>query len=220
MDQNFISRVTTGIVAFSFFIAAFVFSNSWIVTTLFVGALAWILYYEWPSLVPYDGAYAWLLAGLYLIAPMLILLAGTLHYYNKDIPLVLYPFLVSWWHDSSAYFVGSSFGTIRITPVISPNKSLEGAVAGFIGVVVFNFIFRELFAGSLTAGLLREHFWLVSGVITLAAFGGDLFVSYLKRKAGAKDSGSLFPGHGGMLDRIDSVIFVGVTYHLWLAIWS
>ena len=137
--------------------------------------------------------------------------------------LILYLFLVVWTGDTAAYYVGRTVGRHKMAPRVSPGKTWEGGVASFIGsivigVVVFNY------AQQISMGLLRAHLlerwqgWFaptppVMQIIVLSAFInitaqlGDLVESLLKRGAGVKDSGAILPGHGGMLDRIDALLF-------------
>jgi phosphatidate cytidylyltransferase len=105
--------------------------------------------------------------------------------------------------DTFAYFVGKALGRRRLAPVLSPGKTLEGALGGLVGGALGALVVRDLMEPSLP--LLHA---LALGVL-LSALGaiGDLFESLLKRWAGVKDSGRLFPGHGGMLDRLDSLLF-------------
>jgi phosphatidate cytidylyltransferase len=105
--------------------------------------------------------------------------------------------------DTFAYFVGSSIGCRRLYPAISPKKSIEGACGGLVGSVFGALIFKYLFFGQLR---------VVDAVILGIGLGiigqiGDLFESMLKRSSGVKDSGTLIPGHGGILDRLDSLLF-------------
>jgi phosphatidate cytidylyltransferase len=124
-----------------------------------------------------------------------------------------------WAGDISAYYVGRSMGRHKLAPVVSPNKSWEGAIASVAGSVIASllvFHFRSeisgwfserytLLPGGREIGLAHM---VVLGVLTnVAAQFGDLFESALKRGAGVKDSGSLLPGHGGVLDRIDALLF-------------
>jgi phosphatidate cytidylyltransferase len=114
--------------------------------------------------------------------------------------------------DSAAYLGGRSFGTRKLSPRISPNKTVEGLVIGFVGAVVATW----------AAGLYQD--WLTHGqaLILGAAVGvtapiGDLFESAVKRDARAKDAGTLFGAHGGALDRLDAAFFTLVTgYYIWL----
>lgn len=105
--------------------------------------------------------------------------------------------------DSAAYFTGSAFGRTKLYPSVSPNKSIEGSLGGLAGSLIGGAAFALLFMPSLS---------LVAAVpvsLLLGALGqvGDLFESLLKRSFGVKDSGSLIPGHGGILDRLDSLLF-------------
>jgi phosphatidate cytidylyltransferase len=113
--------------------------------------------------------------------------------------------------DSFAYFVGSKLGKRKLYPAVSPNKSIEGALAGLIGSVVAVLIASVLFLP--IVGLIDA----VAIGLLLGLFGqvGDLFESLLKRACGVKDSGTLIPGHGGMLDRLDSLLFAfPVIYYI------
>lgn len=112
--------------------------------------------------------------------------------------------------DSAAYFVGCNFGKRKLYPAVSPNKSIEGSLGGIagsmVGVVVAKLIyFSEIgLADALLAAIL---------IGTLSQIG-DLFESLLKRSCGVKDSGTIFPGHGGILDRLDSIIFAApIAYY-------
>lgn len=112
--------------------------------------------------------------------------------------------------DSAAYFVGSKLGRRKLYPAISPNKSIEGALGGLLGSIVGAFIFKVLFLAHVENGVILLM------AIGLAVLGqvGDLFESMLKRSFKVKDSGTIMPGHGGLLDRLDSLLFVfPATYY-------
>ncbi len=106
--------------------------------------------------------------------------------------------------DSMAYFVGRKLGRRKLYPLVSPNKSVEGALGGIAGAVFGVYLSKALFLPDV--GLL-DGFAIAVGI---SVFGqvGDLFESLLKRSCGVKDSGSMIPGHGGLLDRLDSLLFV------------
>ncbi len=112
--------------------------------------------------------------------------------------------------DTGAYFVGKSVGRHKLAPVVSPGKTWEGAFGGLGAGLGFMFVARATFFPALTP-LDCALVGLASGV---AGPIGDLMESLVKRSAGAKDSGNLIPGHGGMLDRIDAVLFVGAYVYL------
>lgn len=155
------------------------------------------------------GELTLLLFGFFYISiPLghLILLRGLPHG-TRWILLVL---LMVMLNDTCAYFTGTFFGKRKLYPSVSPKKSIEGAIGGLVGSVVAAGIGHLTFvpwAGAIPLLLLG----LVAGVV---AELGDLFESLLKRSFGVKDSGSLIPGHGGILDRLDSLLFVfPLTYY-------
>jgi phosphatidate cytidylyltransferase len=116
---------------------------------------------------------------------------------------------LSWVCDSAAYFVGRAFGRTPLAPHISPKKSREGAVAGLLGSALVGLLLA--LATGQSPLLLAGY----GGVVGLATIVGDLAESLLKRQSGVKDSGVLIPGHGGILDRMDSLLFcapVAVVY--------
>ncbi len=129
---------------------------------------------------------------------------------------VLLAFFLPWSCDTTAYLVGRRFGRIRPWTAISPRKSLEGAIAGFVAAVAAAFVARAWFAPFLSA-----FDCLALGVMVgVLAQAGDLVESLLKREAQHGDSSDLIPGHGGVLDRFDSVLFSApvVYYYLRLAV--
>lgn len=131
---------------------------------------------------------------------------------------VLLPFILAFTSDSGAYFAGRFLGKHKLAPVISPNKTVEGVVGGVAGAIVgmliycvildLAFRFRVNYLFALTYGILGS----------LAAVFGDLAFSAIKRQTGIKDYGNLIPGHGGVLDRFDSVMVVAPLMEL-LLVW-
>jgi phosphatidate cytidylyltransferase len=114
-----------------------------------------------------------------------------------------------WIADSAAYFSGRKFGKHKLAPLISPKKTWEGVVGAFITITIYGFILVNF---NLTESFLDKIAFPKLGLVILVAWGitifsiiGDLFESMIKRQYGAKDSGNIFPGHGGVLDRIDSL---------------
>jgi phosphatidate cytidylyltransferase len=117
--------------------------------------------------------------------------------------------------DTLAFFAGSAFGRHKLAPAISPGKTIEGAVGALAGGV--------LGALAVQATLLpipRAHAAGLGLGVAAAAIAGDLFESLLKRWAGVKDSGALFPGHGGMLDRLDSLLFGGAVLYYYFSLFG
>lgn len=128
--------------------------------------------------------------------------------------LVMFLFFCVIAADTTAYYVGSTFGRHRMAPSISPKKSWEGAAGGLAGSVLAALAGRALFYGALPL----EHALILGIVLGLASMVGDLGVSVVKRATGVKDSSSLLPGHGGMLDRMDSLLFASpLLYYYYIA---
>lgn len=129
--------------------------------------------------------------------------------------LLMFLLVVIWACDSAAYYVGSTLGRRKLAPAVSPNKTVEGFAAGLVSAVPVAVIFNLLAPGTLNLGTA------IITALGIALFGqaGDLVESAVKRDAGVKDSGGLIPGHGGVLDRADSLLFtVPLFYYLfrWL----
>jgi len=116
--------------------------------------------------------------------------------------LVLFLFILIWVADSGAYFAGRAWGERKLAPVVSPGKTWAGAGGALLGAIVCAVILDQLALVPVTLPALI----LLCLLVTVVSIGGDLFESLLKRQAGVKDSGKLLPGHGGALDRIDSLI--------------
>lgn len=122
--------------------------------------------------------------------------------------IILIPFVVAFLSDTGAYFIGCLFGKRKLAPVISPNKSVEGLVGGLLFAIIGMLLYTLI----MQVGFKREVnyiFAILYGIIGAAvdAFG-DLCFSVIKRQTGIKDYGNLFPGHGGVLDRFDSMLLV------------
>ncbi len=128
---------------------------------------------------------------------------------------LMYVFLLVWCADSGAYFVGRKFGKRKLAPNVSPNKSIEGLIGGLVTSGVVAAIVGQYL--QLSGGALA-WFLALSAVTVAASVLGDLFESMLKRRAGIKDSGNILPGHGGVLDRIDSLLSATPVFALgfWL----
>ncbi|HJP86072.1 MAG TPA: phosphatidate cytidylyltransferase [Gemmatimonadaceae bacterium] len=123
--------------------------------------------------------------------------------------LVLLPVLLTWATDIGAYIFGRTFGRRKLIPSISPGKTVEGAVGGLgLAVVICLVYVRFLLMPYAQLGMTMQGAILFGIVISVAAQTGDLAESLLKREAGIKDSSNIIPGHGGVLDRFDSLLFV------------
>ncbi|MGI5824889.1 MAG: phosphatidate cytidylyltransferase [Bacillota bacterium] len=157
------------------------------------------------------GSLAYGVAGMVLIAWPLSALLGIWHI-DQSWKLVLMTFIIPWLTDTGAYFVGSAIGKHKMAPDISPNKSWEGAVGGLIIGVLAVLLYNAL--------ILHYPMWLILVIGVVCSFAGqlgDLMESWLKRWVGVKDSGNTIPGHGGILDRFDSMLLVApVAYYILL----
>lgn len=131
----------------------------------------------------------------------------------RDLPngfnVSLYVFFIIWATDAAAYFAGQSWGRHPLLPRVSPGKTWEGALSGVLVGAIAGLVFSGLIQSPLSTGAL------VGGLLSIAGQVGDLVESNLKRFVGAKDSGVLLPGHGGVLDRFDSALFaMPAAYYL------
>ena len=159
---------------------------------------------------------------LYIVVPLAMLVQ--LRQQGSGAFLILYALIVVWMGDTVAYYTGRALGRHKLAPRISPGKTWEGTVGSFVGAIVCGtLVFAyspQISSGLLRIGLVTRdqaylppylpplwQFVLLSAVINVAAQVGDLAESLLKRGAGVKDSGNILPGHGGMLDRIDALLF-------------
>ena len=181
----------------------------------------------------YPAAAASMFAFAYVAIPMALLVE--IRQQAAGAIWVIYTLLAVWAGDIFAYFVGKAVGRHRMSPEISPKKTWEGAVASILASVLIGTLWFE-HAPGISAALLRmgligrrdglfgleqPQLWpiiVLSAIVNIAAQLGDLVESLIKRGAGVKDSGSILPGHGGMLDRIDAMLFavpVVWAYRAW-----
>ena len=121
---------------------------------------------------------------------------------------ILLPFVVAWLSDAFALFAGMAFGKHKLAPELSPKKTVEGAVGGVAGSVAATLIYGFVMSACFGAAAVRYGLLILYALLgAVVAQFGDLAFSYLKRQYDIKDYGTIFPGHGGVLDRFDSVIF-------------
>lgn len=135
--------------------------------------------------------------------------------------LLLFVFASSIGCDTLAYFVGSTVGGPKLCPHISPKKTISGAIGGLAGSVIFTLLVEVCFRISVPELFAGMPIWwtiLAALVCGVAAQMGDLFASMVKRHCKVKDFGSIFPGHGGMMDRLDSILFTAIVIFCYRAI--
>ena len=193
-------RSLTGVILVAIAIATAIKGGN--VFAIFVAAAATAMFYEWTRIVRGWG-FGWSAGGfVYALLPALALLWVR----ERDahgLFLLLWVFIVTWSTDIGAYFVGRAFGRARLAPAISPGKTVAGLYGGMAAATLVGG------AWALGSGLGRTLL-VLAPLFALAAQAGDLFESWMKRRAGVKDSGTWLPGHGGVLDRLDGLVPVAV----------
>ncbi|MCQ2969509.1 MAG: phosphatidate cytidylyltransferase [Clostridium sp.] len=129
--------------------------------------------------------------------------------------LVWLIFLGSWMGDTIAYYIGRAFGKKKIAPKVSPKKTVAGLVGGILGSTLGCGIYG-IIINKYAVGINIIHFFLIGAICGIMGFFGDLVASSIKRYVGIKDYGNLIPGHGGILDRFDSILFNAVVVFYYL----
>ena len=198
--NDLLLRTATGLVLIILALAASLKGGN--VFAFAVAAAATAVFYEWTRLVRGWGA-GWQTSGFFYALVPAIALLWVRERDAHGLMLLLWVFIVTWSTDIGAYFAGRTLGRRKLAPSISPNKTVEGlyggiAAAGLLGG-----------AWALLTGL-GQPLLLLAPLFGLAAQGGDLFQSWMKRRAGVKDSGGLLPGHGGVFDRLDGLVPVAL----------
>jgi len=157
-------------------------------------------------------------AFVYVLLPFFLI-----HYFGKiesdnlnsvfDPSVILLMFVLTWTFDTFAYLFGVRFGKTKIMPSVSPKKSWEGFVGGFIFTIISAYLTVSYFPS-----IELNHAIVISLFLPFTATLGDFIESYFKRKAGVKDSGNFIPGHGGMLDRMDAFMITIPLLYIYLHI--
>lgn len=195
----------------------------------------WFLVFAASVAMSFLGGSSWVLGAV--VFATLVLMAGSILYPSTEAALgrvgmglssivycpltlgfivlipreqVLLLFAIVWIGDAAAYYCGRAMGRHLLAPKVSPKKTIEGALAGLIGSTIAGLVGGTLFLGEAWTNLV----W-ISSLTAIAGQLGDLAESVLKRSAGVKDSSSIVPGHGGILDRLDSLFFAAPVFY-WL----
>ena len=204
--------VLTLAVALLIFLFALVRTQLWLVAAdnLLVGAacLWWLVAIYWIARFPRGWAETMGRTAVGVVVGLIVLVAPVaavtyLHQSDQGPLLLLTFFFLVWAADTGAYFAGRMLGRHKLAPAVSPGKTREGAVGGFVAAMLF------AGAGAWLLGYSGDRliaFMFLGGWVAIISVVGDLSISMFKRHAGIKDSGTLFPGHGGVLDRLDSVL--------------
>jgi len=193
-------RTISGIVMIAIAITAAIAGGY--IFAIFAALAATAIYYEWTRIVRGWGV-GWRVAGFfYALLPALSLLWIRDRSADK-LDLLLWVFIVTWSTDIGAYFVGRAIGKRKLAQSISPGKTVEGLVGGVISATLLGGAWAFVLE-------LPPALFVFAPIFAVAAQAGDLFESWMKRRAGLKDSGSWLPGHGGLLDRLDGLVPVAV----------
>ncbi len=156
----------------------------------------------WVSKIPMFEKKKYIAVFFYLISGFIFL--TLIPMYNKTFTpnIIIGVFILIWTNDTFAYVIGKGFGKRKLLERISPKKTIEGFIGGLVGAICASFLIFQYI------GLFDQMVWISLALIT-SVFGtiGDLIQSKFKRQAGVKDSGALIPGHGGLYDRLDSMIY-------------
>ena len=172
------------------------------VFAVLAAAAATAVFYEWTRLVRGWGP-VWYVSGfVYALAAALALL-WVRDRADNGIALVFWVFAIVWATDIGAYFTGRAIGGPKLAPAISPGKTWAGFYGGIVAAAIVAGAWA-MFTG------LDPVLLLLAPLFSVAAQGGDLFESWMKRRAGVKDSGRLLPGHGGVFDRLDGLLPVAI----------
>ena len=158
-----------------------------------------------------------LLLGLVLLVPGPVALIAIQQNLDQGRLLVLMSCVVVWGTDTFAYAVGKRFGHRKLAPSISPGKTLEGTLGGIVGAIGTGIIFFFVLMENNKVGVIGFGLWcLITVSVAVMAVIGDLVESAVKRSANQKDSGTLVPGHGGVLDRVDSLLCAAPIFGSWI----
>lgn len=205
-------------------LVSLVIEITWVMWWL-ASLVIWLMAMSWVTKFPTHTN--WYGRKLALMGVVILIAAITAMFYlwQQSPWWLMYVFLLVWCADSGAYFVGRKLGRRKMAPNVSPNKSMEGLAGGIVtGLIVV--IAISVFKLQLS-GIALIAFALLSVITILVSVLGDLFESMLKRRANVKDSGTILPGHGGILDRIDSLLsatpifalgFLGMQQMGWLVV--
>tara|TARA_B100001250_G_scaffold179182_1_gene154037 strand:+ start:3034 stop:3816 length:783 start_codon:yes stop_codon:yes gene_type:complete len=184
------------------------FSTYDIYITTYFSLIPWILFFMSFYFYPFNiNSLSIILLGPFLLFPSLFII---IYLHQLSTSYLLFLFLMVWANDVGSYFFGKLIGRVKLAPIISPNKTWEGAIGGFIFTLIASLILSLYF----TLPIL--NFIILSSIISISSVIGDLSISMLKRNRGLKDTGIFLPSHGGILDRLDSTLAASVFFFIGL----
>ena len=180
-----------------------------LLTSAIVLSLVWLVLH--PQKEGVFLGWVWAIAGILYVGWLLSFLVGLRLDAGRN--WVFFALFTTFGSDTSAFFVGRALGRHRLAPSISPNKTWEGAIGGVFGAIIVSLLFTLPTPLNLPLGYGQA---ILLGLL-VSVFGqfGDLVESLLKRNMGVKESSNMVPGHGGFLDRMDSVVFAGIVVYLY-----
>ena len=208
MTKELKKRIFTSLLLFLLLLAMYFYSYIMITSLVIIAIIIWIEFYGLISKILIENKiknklFRFLLKAISLLyLSLLVYYILTINFYYKDLELyLLYSFFVAILSDIGGLVVGKTFKGKKLTK-ISPNKTISGSIGSFLfSLFLIPLFYNELFNNNII-GLI-----LITILISLTSQLGDLFVSYIKRKANVKNTSNLLPGHGGFLDRVDGIIF-------------
>jgi phosphatidate cytidylyltransferase len=199
--SELVVRTATGVVMVV--VALFAAMQGGYAFAVLAAAAATAVFFEWTRLVKGWGA-AWYVAGFVYALLSALALLWIRDRADKGFDLVLWVFILVWATDIGAYFVGRAIGGPKLAPAISPGKTWAGFYGGIAAATIL------CGAWALALGL-DPVLLLLAPLFSVVSQGGDLFESWMKRRAGVKDSGRWLPGHGGVFDRLDGLLPVAIV---------
>lgn len=136
---------------------------------------------------------------------------------DKGVYLIWFVFIVSWLSDTSAYFVGRALGKTKLSPSVSRNKTVEGSIGGILGSILGSIAYGLILQSLSIINIPIWHLFIIGILGSVISQIGDLAASSIKRNVGIKDYGNIMPGHGGLLDRFDSILFAAPLIYYYIS---
>ena len=209
IDKNLIKRIFTSFILLLILFSSIFFNkNFWLLLLLITSIICFI---EFKNLINkiFVKSYFILLSNIIIVFYLVMFVYCAYDIYNSQ-PILLFAIIVCIFSDTGGYIVGKTIGGKKLTK-ISPNKTISGSIGSFIFSIIPASFFTILYNS------FDYDFIIISAlIISLICQCGDLIISIFKRKANVKDTGSILPGHGGLLDRIDGMLFVmPLTYYFY-----
>lgn len=205
---TFIKRLITGIILGAIFWSLFAYVSPIYFSLVLTAILSLIIVFEWKNFFNIHKLSYWLIMPFYPILPFMLLITMNQNVAYHSLLFIL--FIVVFSFDTGSYVVGTLIGRHKMAPSVSPGKTWEGTFGGWLFACIG--LYLVLWELHKTASCwFIAAFCLLTCALSLA---GDLFESWLKRRARIKDSGTLLPGHGGFLDRFDGILFTVFFFYL------